>query len=170
MLSQWETTLHCKDVSHWLSPYREWSLNMYVVLCGFPLLCFALVIPKCISGLMWIIYLYSFTRFFFVCFFNVDGVIVWLLQCLWSKPGYLSEGCHYNRVIFFLPNFLWSIPHTLPLRMKYEGFFCDSKLLIYVLLRAVLCAIWWDFFHAVSYVNGLVQERCNSSVLASMSV
>ena len=25
-LSQWETMLHCKVVSHWLSPYPEWSL------------------------------------------------------------------------------------------------------------------------------------------------
>ena len=24
-LSQWETTLHCNVISHWLSPYREWS-------------------------------------------------------------------------------------------------------------------------------------------------
>ena len=25
-LSQWKTTLHCNVVSHWLSPYQEWSL------------------------------------------------------------------------------------------------------------------------------------------------
>ena len=25
-LSQWETTLHCNVVCHWLSPYKEWSL------------------------------------------------------------------------------------------------------------------------------------------------
>ena len=25
-LSQWEATLHCNVVSHWLSPYPEWSL------------------------------------------------------------------------------------------------------------------------------------------------
>ena len=25
-LIQWETTLHCNVVSHWLSPYPEWSL------------------------------------------------------------------------------------------------------------------------------------------------
>ena len=25
-LSQWETTLHCNGVSHWLNPYPEWSL------------------------------------------------------------------------------------------------------------------------------------------------
>ena len=25
-LSQWETTLHCNTISHWLSPYAEWSL------------------------------------------------------------------------------------------------------------------------------------------------
>ena len=25
-LSQWETTLQCNVVSHWLSPYAEWSL------------------------------------------------------------------------------------------------------------------------------------------------
>ena len=24
-LSQWETTLHCNVISHWLSPYPEWS-------------------------------------------------------------------------------------------------------------------------------------------------
>ena len=23
-LSQWETTLHCNGVSHWLSPYKDW--------------------------------------------------------------------------------------------------------------------------------------------------
>ena len=25
-LSQWETTLHCNVVSHWLSPYQAWSI------------------------------------------------------------------------------------------------------------------------------------------------
>ena len=25
-LSQWKTTLHCNVISHWLSPYQEWSL------------------------------------------------------------------------------------------------------------------------------------------------
>ena len=25
-LSQWETTLHCNVISHWLSPYTDWSL------------------------------------------------------------------------------------------------------------------------------------------------
>ena len=29
-LSQWETTLQCNDVSHWLSPYPEWSVTAYV--------------------------------------------------------------------------------------------------------------------------------------------
>ena len=32
--SQWETTLHCNVVSHWLSTYRKWSLrgaNFYLV-------------------------------------------------------------------------------------------------------------------------------------------
>ena len=29
-LSQWETTLHCNVVSHWLSPYPEWSLQSCV--------------------------------------------------------------------------------------------------------------------------------------------
>ena len=29
-LSQWETTLHCNIVSHWLSPYPEWSLALEV--------------------------------------------------------------------------------------------------------------------------------------------
>ena len=27
VLYQWETTLHCNVVSHWLSPYSEWSLE-----------------------------------------------------------------------------------------------------------------------------------------------
>ena len=27
-LSQWETTLYCNVVSHWLSPYPEWSLGL----------------------------------------------------------------------------------------------------------------------------------------------
>ena len=27
-LSQWETTLHCNVVSHWLSPYPEWAQPM----------------------------------------------------------------------------------------------------------------------------------------------
>ena len=26
VVSQWETTLHCNVVSHWLNPYQEWSL------------------------------------------------------------------------------------------------------------------------------------------------
>ena len=26
-LSQWETTLHCNVVSHWLGPYPQWSLS-----------------------------------------------------------------------------------------------------------------------------------------------
>ena len=26
---QWETTLHCNAISHWLSPYQEWSLIHY---------------------------------------------------------------------------------------------------------------------------------------------
>ena len=26
---QWETTLHCNAISHWLSPYQEWSLIQY---------------------------------------------------------------------------------------------------------------------------------------------
>ena len=26
-LSQWERTLHCNTVSHWLGPYTEWSLK-----------------------------------------------------------------------------------------------------------------------------------------------
>ena len=29
-LSQWETTLHCNVVSHWLSPYPEWSPTSYL--------------------------------------------------------------------------------------------------------------------------------------------
>ena len=28
--SQWETSLHCNDVSHWLSPYLDWSLQCNV--------------------------------------------------------------------------------------------------------------------------------------------
>ena len=28
-LSQWETTLRCNVLSHWLSPYPEWSLILY---------------------------------------------------------------------------------------------------------------------------------------------
>ena len=28
-LSQWETMLLCNIVSHWLSPYPEWSLDMW---------------------------------------------------------------------------------------------------------------------------------------------
>ena len=31
-LSQWETTLHCNVVSHWLSPYKEWTLYNYYTL------------------------------------------------------------------------------------------------------------------------------------------
>ena len=27
--SQWETTLHCNVVSHWLGAYTKWSLNLY---------------------------------------------------------------------------------------------------------------------------------------------
>ena len=30
-LSQWEMTLQCIVVSHWLCPYPEWSVNMHVV-------------------------------------------------------------------------------------------------------------------------------------------
>ena len=33
-LSQWETTLRCNVVSHWLSPYSEWSLGLVVFSCG----------------------------------------------------------------------------------------------------------------------------------------
>ena len=29
-ISQWETTLHRNVVSHWLSPYPEWSLYIYI--------------------------------------------------------------------------------------------------------------------------------------------
>ena len=29
-LSKWEKTLHCNVVSHWLSPYPEWSLQTQV--------------------------------------------------------------------------------------------------------------------------------------------
>ena len=36
-LSQWETTLHCNVVSHWLSPFPEWSLGLLFVVL---LLCF----------------------------------------------------------------------------------------------------------------------------------
>ena len=27
--SQWEMSLHCNDISHWLDPYLDWSLNIY---------------------------------------------------------------------------------------------------------------------------------------------
>ena len=27
-LSQWEMSLHCNIISHWLKPYPEWSLNL----------------------------------------------------------------------------------------------------------------------------------------------
>ena len=29
-LRQWEATLNCKVISHWLSPYPEWFLNLYL--------------------------------------------------------------------------------------------------------------------------------------------
>ena len=29
--SQWETSLHCYNVSHWLGPYLDWSLPMSVI-------------------------------------------------------------------------------------------------------------------------------------------
>ena len=31
--SQWETSLHCNDVSHWLGAYLDWSLHMRVIHC-----------------------------------------------------------------------------------------------------------------------------------------
>ena len=30
--SQWETSLHCNDVSHWLGAYLNWSLSQYHVI------------------------------------------------------------------------------------------------------------------------------------------
>ena len=32
-LSQWETALHCNDVSHWLSPFSEWFLVITRLIC-----------------------------------------------------------------------------------------------------------------------------------------
>ena len=32
-LSQWETTLQCNVVSHWLSPYPEWTLDIISMFC-----------------------------------------------------------------------------------------------------------------------------------------
>ena len=33
-LSQWDTTLYCNVVSHWLSPYPEWSLLLIILRTG----------------------------------------------------------------------------------------------------------------------------------------
>ena len=50
--SQWETTLHCNVVSHWLSAYTKWSLHIgpIVLMCYYQLRCISFIAIGVVGG------------------------------------------------------------------------------------------------------------------------
>ena len=83
--SQWETTLHCNAVAHWLNPYTEWHLLYDANLSQVPMNSFNLIeTPYSISHWLlfvlnqhpcwWILFACFITKYIQVC------VTEWLLE------------------------------------------------------------------------------------------
>ena len=94
--SQWETTLHCNVVSHWLRAFTKWSLH--AVLWSQPKHCHHCL---CVSQLIKYLGKYAFSFLYFSEFYSHEYRILFL----WHDPQvfrpfqYKIQQCIYSLII-----------------------------------------------------------------------
>ena len=114
-LSQWETTLQCNVVSHWLSPYPEWSLLLYCLWCH----------NSC--------FIFQYVRWSA----RLGPHIRWVAPAKQSLSHYVVVLLQYGPLDW---KYSPQTPHSLSERMSYGSSKCELRsILAIVALHAISC-------------------------------